>query len=175
MTSKFRFSRISIFISLSKSEFRFWVWFRLFTFDDIENPTNFILISSKFWFRFRFRHRNYDSDFVFGVPFSVPDFNIHVEISKHFSLKYCKSTFLFWLLNGISIPTVGIKIKTPITFDNFDQKFRWKSKLISIGIPIEIPTKLILVDVDIQEQYDVVVTPALPIYLGPRASRSADQ
>jgi hypothetical protein len=34
-----------------------------------------------------------------------------------------------------------------ITCDNFDQKFCWKLQLISIVIPIEIPTKLILVEI----------------------------
>jgi hypothetical protein len=42
---------------------------------------------------------------------------------------------------------IGIKIEIPITFDNIDQKFRRESKLIiSIWIPIEIPTKLISVE-----------------------------
>jgi hypothetical protein len=45
---------------------------------------------------------------------------------------------------GISIPTV--KIEIPISFDNFNQKWRRKSKLISIGNPIKIPTKLISVE-----------------------------
>jgi hypothetical protein len=52
------------------------------------------------------------------------------------------------VLIGISIPTVQIEIeiKILITFDKFDQKFCRKSKLISIGILIEMPTKLISVD-----------------------------
>jgi hypothetical protein len=37
----------------------------------------------------------------------------------------------------------NVEIEIPITVDNFNQKFRRKSKLISIGIPIEIPAKLI--------------------------------
>jgi hypothetical protein len=111
---------------MSKSEFRFC--FPLFTFDQIDE----IL----FWFRFR--NRNSDSDFDFGISIPISEFRFRymISMSKFQSIYHWnKSTFLFWLLYGILIPTIEIEI--PITFDNFDQ---------SIRIPIEIPTKLISVE-----------------------------
>jgi hypothetical protein len=58
-------------------------------------------------------------------------------MSKFQHIFHCnKSTFLMCLLIGISIPTAKIKIEIPITFDNFDQKFCQKLKLISINTHI---------------------------------------
>jgi hypothetical protein len=97
---------------------------------------------SEFRFRLRFQHRNSNSDFDFGIGISIPT----LEFQPTFFTEISQNLFLFWLFIGISISTVEIEIEIPITFDNFDHKFRQKSKLSSIGIPIEIPTKLISVE-----------------------------
>jgi hypothetical protein len=94
---------------------------------------------SKSEFRFRFRHRNSDSDFDFRIWISILTSKFRfwhhnlILMSKFQSIfHWNKSKFLFWLLIGISTPTVEIEIEIPITFDNFDQKCRRKAKLISV-------------------------------------------
>jgi hypothetical protein len=152
-----------ISISISKSEFRFWFRCRNRNFDfgfdfDIGIP---ILISiSEFRLRhrnfdydigisiptseFRFRHRNFgfdigrNSDSDLGIPITVL-YKIPIQMSKFQSIFHrTKSKILYWFFIGISILIVEIVIEIPITFDNFDQWIRQKSKLILIGIPIEI-------------------------------------
>jgi hypothetical protein len=67
------------------------------------------------------------------------------------------------LLIEICIPKVEIKIL--ITCDNFDQSFSRKSKLILIGIPPEMPTKLISVE--------TLYQPAIVFRQGPTALNQA--
>jgi hypothetical protein len=117
---------------------------------------NFVLILSTFWcfdvpkYRFQCRNRIFDFCFDFDLLLSntptkhYPNF---VEISM---FRFRDRIFDSDIGILISVPhfdiNVEIEIQIPINFDNFNEKCHIKSKLISIGIPIKIQTKLISVE-----------------------------
>jgi hypothetical protein len=70
----------------TKSKFRlYFVKISTFRFSEILFLTNYAWNLAGFGFWFRFWNRNFDSDI--GIPISVTDFYINVDILKHFSPK----------------------------------------------------------------------------------------
>jgi hypothetical protein len=110
-----RFQRKSFFLLSTKSKFQ----------------RNFILISSKFRcldfpvFRFRCRNRNCNFGFDFDWLLSTKSKfrRSFILFSSKFRCRRNRN-FNFSFDFDIGIPTVEIEIEIPITFSNFDQKFR---------------------------------------------------
>jgi hypothetical protein len=131
-----QFAEISILIS--KSEFRF----RLFS-DEIEITTKFhtdfveIPMSKS---EFQFRHRNFDSDLDFGIRLW---YKISIQMTKFQSIFHRNMS-----KNSILIIYRNFYFDRQNRNSDYFRKFRpiISSKVISVGIQIEIPAKSISVE-----------------------------
>jgi hypothetical protein len=110
--------------------------FRCFAFRNFDVEIG-ISISGSLWkseFRFRVRCGNRNFGFWIGIFIPTSEFRfrnqVSISMSKFQSIFYWnKSTFIFWLLFGILMSTIEIKIDISITCDNFDEVISSKVKI----------------------------------------------